>query len=136
MKKIQRSDCPFRVHTLGAQLADSEAWTSKMFTVRFTLTFLAICDIFQSMYEGCCAKFTQNGGLRRELLQTVGAVLVNCDQRDLDWGVGLRLTDKRVATPSEWRGRNLLGECLMAVRAAVAMDYPSEISVVFPSKWR
>jgi ribA/ribD-fused uncharacterized protein len=88
------------------------------------------------MYEGCHAKFSQNGGLRRNLLQTVGAVLVNCDQKDSDWGIGLRITDERVAKPTEWKGRNLLGECLMAVRAALALDYPSEITVVLPAKWR
>ena len=88
------------------------------------------------MYEACHAKFSQNGGLRRELLRTVGAVLVNCDQKHDEWGVGLRFTDERVARPSEWQGRNLLGECLMAVRASIALDYPSEISVVLPSRWR
>ena len=88
------------------------------------------------MYDGCHAKFSQNGGLRRELLQTVGAVLVYCDQKDVEWGAGLRLTDGRLANPSKWPGRNLLGECLMAVRASLALAYPSEISVVLPSKWR
>lgn len=33
MREIQNDDCPFRVHSLGSQLADSEAWRSKMFAV-------------------------------------------------------------------------------------------------------
>lgn len=88
------------------------------------------------MYDACYAKFSQNAGLRRELLRTVGAVLVYCDQKDVEWGAGLRLTDERVAKPMEWQGRNLLGECLMAVRTALALEYPSEISVILPSKWK
>ena len=88
------------------------------------------------MYEACYAKFSQNNAHRRELLRTVGASLVYCDKRDVKWGVGLRATDPRVASQNEWPGRNLLGECLMAVRAALVLEHPSEISVIFPAKWK
>lgn len=88
------------------------------------------------MYYACYAKFSQNAGLRRELLRTVGAVLVNCDQRVTVWGVGLRLTDECIAEPSEWRGSNSLGECLMDVRSQLALKHSSEIRVILPAKWR
>lgn len=33
------------------------------------------------------------------------------------WGIGLKAEDARAMAPTEWPGTNLLGECMMRVRA-------------------
>lgn len=35
------------------------------------------------------------------------------------WGIGLAPNDPRVQNPAAWDGSNLLGKCLMKVRAAL-----------------
>jgi predicted NAD-dependent protein-ADP-ribosyltransferase YbiA (DUF1768 family) len=39
---------------------------------------------------------------------------------DRIWGIGLTADDPRAATPSTWRGLNLLGFALMAARDQLA----------------
>lgn len=65
---------------------------------------------------GNLAKFTQHDDLRAYLLSTAPKVLVEASPVDRIWGVGLAADDPRAQAPSEWRGRNLLGFALMAVR--------------------
>lgn len=36
------------------------------------------------------------------------------------WGIGMAADDPHASTPSRWRGLNLLGFALMAVRAELA----------------
>ncbi|KAL7750582.1 hypothetical protein RI367_003923 [Sorochytrium milnesiophthora] len=68
------------------------------------------------MTEALQAKFGQNAELRDLLLGTNDATLVEASPSDRIWGVGLGVNDKRVQDPTQWRGSNLLGESLMAVR--------------------
>lgn len=70
----------------------------------------------QIVYEGNLAKFTQNPGALRQLKATVPAMLVEANPRDWIWGVGLGMDDPDVQTPSLWKGENLLGRVLTAVR--------------------
>lgn len=65
---------------------------------------------------GNLAKFTQHPALGRILLSTGDAVLVEASPRDRVWGVGLAFGDPRLSDPEQWRGLNLLGQALMAVR--------------------
>ena len=65
---------------------------------------------------GNLAKFTQHSALGRILLSTGDAVLVEASPRDRVWGVGLAFGDPRLSDPEQWRGLNLLGQALMAVR--------------------
>ncbi len=65
---------------------------------------------------GNVGKFTAHPPMRDFLLGTGGKVLVEASPIDRVWGIGLAATDRRAATPSTWRGLNLLGFALMAVR--------------------
>ena len=69
---------------------------------------------------GNLAKFTQHPELREYLLSTAPRILVEATPLDRRWGAGLAADDPRVAWPSEWRGENLLGLCLMHVRDLLA----------------
>lgn len=67
--------------------------------------------------RGNLAKFTQNPGMLAALLATGDKQLVEASPLDKIWGVGLRADDPRIHDSSQWRGKNLLGEALMQVRA-------------------
>ena len=66
--------------------------------------------------EGNYAKFSQSAPLRDFLLNTKHGVLVEASPVDRIWGIGLAADDPHVENPLEWRGLNLLGFALMAVR--------------------
>jgi ribA/ribD-fused uncharacterized protein len=77
------------------------------------------------MRRACLAKFSQNPTLRTELFRTGSATLVSATD-DCKWGIGLPLDDPNVADMNKWRGSNLLGQVLMAVRTLLASQYPDE----------
>jgi ribA/ribD-fused uncharacterized protein len=66
------------------------------------------------------AKFGQNAGLRRRLLDTGDAILAEANPKDFIWGIGLAENDPAALDPANWEGENLLGEILMAVRGELA----------------
>jgi ribA/ribD-fused uncharacterized protein len=69
------------------------------------------------VYRGSVAKFSQNDGARRQLAGTGQAMLVEANPRDWIWGCGLSADDPAINRPEDWRGENLLGRILTAVRA-------------------
>ena len=71
---------------------------------------------FDIVVDGNLAKFRAHRDLRRFLLGTGDAVLVEASKKDLVWGTGLAREEKNAATPDYWRGLNLLGFALMEVR--------------------
>lgn len=66
--------------------------------------------------RGLLMKFSQNEHLRELLLSTGDTILVQGSPVDRYWGVGLRFDDPRIQDISQWRGENLLGKYLMAIR--------------------
>ena len=67
--------------------------------------------------EGNVAKFGAHPDLRRFLLGTGDAILVEASPSDRIWGIGLAADDPRAADPRQWRGENLLGFALVEARA-------------------
>lgn len=68
------------------------------------------------VYEGLLAKFSQNKGLKENLLDTGDSVLAECAVRDCIWGIGRSMNDPRRLDQKQWKGQNLLGYSLMLVR--------------------
>ena len=68
------------------------------------------------MYKGLMHKFTQSPLLREELLATGDAVLAECTERDVNFATGLNIHDAARFDRNNWKGQNILGFALMAVR--------------------
>ena len=68
------------------------------------------------MEYACYLKFFQNHDIRRALLDTGDAHLVEAAPNDNVWGIGINETQARQTSPSTWPGANLLGKVLMKVR--------------------
>lgn len=66
--------------------------------------------------RGLYAKFSQNEDLRRQLLATGDAWLVESAFKDTIWACGQRLTSEKRKDVATWRGTNILGFALMQVR--------------------
>jgi len=66
--------------------------------------------------RGLMAKFSQNDDLKKKLLDTGDAYLVECAGSDKIWACGIRLNDDRRFDAANWTGDNILGFALMEVR--------------------
>ena len=71
---------------------------------------------FELVVAGNLAKFGQHPELADYLLATGDRVLVEASPVDRVWGIGLAADDERASAPEHWKGLNLLGFALMAVR--------------------
>ena len=76
---------------------------------------------YDVMFTGCTAKFEQNEGHRKYLLDTGDKTLIEGSRFDRTWGVGLDFTDKRIFDTTNWLGRNLLGNVLEKVRGHIKL---------------
>ena len=74
------------------------------------------------MADACHAKFSQSNGLWLGLLNTLDTILVFVNQ-DRYWGIGLPVYSGNIAYPSEWRGKNVLGEVLMQTRDKIGQQF-------------
>ncbi len=71
---------------------------------------------FEAVVRGNVAKFSAHEELRRFLLATGEAVLVEASPRDRVWGIGMGASNPDAQDPAKWRGLNLLGLALMEAR--------------------
>lgn len=67
--------------------------------------------------RGLLAKFSQNQDLKKKLLDTGDAWLVECAQSDTIWACGIRLNEDERFDAGKWRGQNILGFALMEARS-------------------
>ncbi len=68
------------------------------------------------VFEGLIEKFSQNENLKKLLKATGNSILAECAVRDKIWGIGLSMQDPDRLEIDKWKGQNLLGYALMAVR--------------------
>ncbi|EMQ4904974.1 NADAR family protein [Listeria monocytogenes] len=71
---------------------------------------------FNIVMRANLAKFSQNEELKKFLMQTKKRILVEASPVDKIWGIGMAADNKNVENPLYWKGLNLLGFALMAVR--------------------
>ncbi len=101
--RIMRSDSPHEHKLMGGHVLGFEQaiWDQHRFTL---------------VLAGNRAKFGQNAGLRRRLLDTGDTILAEANPKDYIWGIGLAEDDPAALDPGNWQGLNLLGQALMQVR--------------------
>lgn len=66
--------------------------------------------------RGLLAKFSQNATLKKQLLDTKDAYLVECAHSDRIWACGIRLNEPERFDATKWGGQNILGFALMFTR--------------------
>lgn len=103
MKMIMDTDKADEIQKYGRRVKnfDEEIWNRFKFPIVLT---------------GNYYKFSQIPELRRFLLGTGNALLVEASPYDKVWGIGLKADDERALNPDTWKGKNLLGFALMEVR--------------------
>jgi ribA/ribD-fused uncharacterized protein len=106
-ERIMASDSPHEHKMMGARAAgfDQDFWDARKVAI---------------VTAGNLAKFGQNAGLRRRLLETGDAILAEANPKDYIWGIGLSEDDPAALDPARWQGENLLGKALMDVRQTLA----------------
>ena len=107
LAKVLAHDDPAKAKAAGRGVRDFDEaiWTTRRFAL---------------VAEGNRAKFEAHPPFRDFLLATGDRVLVEASPVDPVWGIGLAADDPAAADPARWRGSNLLGFALMAVREALA----------------
>jgi ribA/ribD-fused uncharacterized protein len=105
--EILRAPSPAAAKALGRKVRgfDEARWAAARFDV---------------VVHGNLEKFGAHDDLRRILLSTGDAILVEASPTDRIWGIGLAESDPRAQAPQAWRGENLLGFALGVVRATFA----------------
>lgn len=71
---------------------------------------------YEFMVDVLLAKFSQNSSLKKMLLDTCDAILVEASPKDKIWGIGMDVNHSNFNDQSKWDGLNLLGKALMEVR--------------------
>lgn len=102
-EKLLSSDSPKEQKALGREAAGyiDSVWAG----IRQTVAI-----------RGLYAKFSQDAELKRLLLGTGDAVLVECTSNDRIWACGLDRDDDDRLSADRWKGQNILGFALMEVR--------------------
>lgn len=108
-KEIMNERNPFTIKRLGRNVRnfDNNIWKTKRERI---------------VKIGNYAKFKQNDDLKRTLLETKRALLVEASPVDKIWGIGLPASHPDAQDPKKWRGQNLLGYCLTEVRERIKRE--------------
>jgi len=103
LEQILNTPNPSQAKKYGRKVRnfDSAEWQAKCF------------DIVKT---GNIHKFSQHDDLRAFLLNTNNKIIVEASPLDAIWGIGLGAKNPKSQHPPQWRGKNLLGFVLMAVR--------------------
>lgn len=103
LARILQAKSPAEAKKLGRLIKnfDAKNWDDKKFEI---------------VVEGNFQKFSQHSELKEFLLNTKERVLVEASPVDKIWGIGMAATDPKIENPMLWKGENLLGYALMAVR--------------------
>jgi ribA/ribD-fused uncharacterized protein len=101
--RILKSDSPHEHKLMGGRVSgfEQDTWDAEKVAI---------------VTRGSQAKFSQNAGLRRRLLDTGEAILAEANPKDYIWGIGLAEDDPAALDPDKWQGLNLLGQILARVR--------------------
>eukprot|EP01083_Nonionella_stella_P185162 674396_1 len=70
----------------------------------------------QIIYDGNYAKFTQNKKLNQLLLSFGNRTFVEASRSDKIYGIGMGVMDEKANNKTNWKGQNLLGYTISAVR--------------------
>jgi ribA/ribD-fused uncharacterized protein len=81
---------------------------------------------YEIMKRAQLLKYRANPKLSAKLLSTGDAILVEASQSDLHWGCGIHLSNIYKTDPTKWPGKNLMGQCLMEVRAILRHELNSK----------
>ena len=102
-QEILACSAPQQIKTLGRKVRgfDQKVWDRFKYAI---------------VLNGNWCKFSQNRDLREFLLSTGDGVLVEASPYDSIWGIRLSASSPEAQDPMKWRGQNLLGFALMAVR--------------------
>lgn len=73
------------------------------------------------MFKHCYVKFSTIKKLRKAILKTGDAILVEASPRDTIWGIGYNVKNAPKSDKATW-GLNLLGKTLMRVREKLIED--------------
>ena len=109
LKKILDTKSPKEAKDLGRQVKgfNPNVWDAKCFDI---------------VVQGNYLKFSQNSDMKEYLLGTGTKILVEASPYDTIWGIGIGQDDERAFNPGLWRGKNLLGMSLMAVRSKFGIE--------------
>jgi conserved hypothetical protein, ribA/ribD-fused len=99
--EILKETNPKKIKALGRRVKNfnEQRWTNASYNI---------------MKKVVLAKFNQDKHCKRLLLATGDSILVEASPYDKIWGVGVRYPES--SNPSNWKGKNQLGEILMTVR--------------------
>ena len=102
-KSIEKEEDPVEIKRLGKKIKnfDKVIWDTRIEGI---------------LRKGLMQKFGQNPKLQKELCATGDSEIVEANQHDCVYGVGLALRDNKIWDPEEWKGKNLMGKALMDVR--------------------
>lgn len=103
LQKIMLSTNPREMKALGREVKNfkPEVWDAECRKI---------------VTKGNYFKFTQDPNLKKLLLDTKDAILVEASPFDAIWGIKMAETDINATNPLKWEGKNYLGFCLMTVR--------------------